>query len=459
MALSSLASGLLISPATAVVHGDPATPGQAPFAVAILDATTLEREGPYKAQFCGGALTTPTTVVTAAHCTLKPGSRTTADPSELVIGLGRALRPADLRIMRIARIDTHPLYRGEGGRNDVAVLTLAEPATGVPTVPVLTARDRSGLTKAGAPAIVAGWGNTSHEGNDYPIALTIGKVTIFPPNACGGGDPYAVGQVIFDGYTSRDADPRTMLCAAGVNAANEIIDSCQGDSGSPLIVGEGAEVRLAGVVSWGQDCASPSPGVYTRLSAMESFLGRAGALAQQAPGAPVISASPLDGGLRISFTSVSGSVATLIATARDADGTLRSCASLPSRTIVPATCVIEGLANDLPVTVTAVAANAIGTSEPSAPTTASARSLPDPGKILRLRDRGFGSAQATVTPSPVERTLACVSGSGRSITARVAPWVQSVTLRKLRPRDYVCVLRAGEGGLAVSAPRLLATRA
>ena len=55
-----------------------------------------------------------------------------------------------------------------------------------------------------------------------------------------------------------------MVCAGGGET-----DTCGGDSGGPLMVGDGSFFVLAGLTSWGaNDCATPDlPGVYTRLGA------------------------------------------------------------------------------------------------------------------------------------------------------------------------------------------------
>ena len=61
-----------------------------------------------------------------------------------------------------------------------------------------------------------------------------------------------------------------MLCA-GYDAGGH--DSCRGDSGSPMIVSNSGQWKLAGIVSWGIGCAdSYKPGVYTRVSQYVSWI-------------------------------------------------------------------------------------------------------------------------------------------------------------------------------------------
>ena len=66
----------------------------------------------------------------------------------------------------------------------------------------------------------------------------------------------------------RDFHPTRMVCAGGGTT-----DTCDGDSGGPLMVSDGAFPVLAGLTSWGERCATGVPGVYTRLGAPTSTVG------------------------------------------------------------------------------------------------------------------------------------------------------------------------------------------
>lgn len=444
-----------------IIHGTDVGSGQLPYVVSILNASVLNSAGAFQAQFCAGVLTTPTTVVTAAHCLVDPKTGRPYAVDDLLVGFGPVLTLGQLRIERIASMTTHPDYELRTARNDIAVLRLLNPRPDIPVITPLRPSDQPTYVQPDTPAQVAGWGNTSSTGSAFPERLRVGNVVIFPDASCGAGATHTVRGVRFNGFRPGEAFPVHMLCAAGVTAENRVVDSCQGDSGGPLIVGDGVAARLVGLVSWGDTCATNYPGVYTRVTAMADFLQSAGALSSLAPTVPPsIEVRPLHEGVRIIFTPANdGSIVTTFAATATGGGETKQCFATPRKDGLPAACDISGLSNASAYSVQAIAANALGDSPPSASQSIQPVPLPDPGRIVSFAARddrsvvirvsradGFGSA---VT----QRAVVCRPIAGG--TERRAP-IRSgqATLRNLNRGWHACTVRADtEVGRGTSIPQ------
>jgi secreted trypsin-like serine protease len=105
-------------------------------------------------------------------------------------------------------------------------------------------------------ATITGWGATSERDEIGSEALLRAEVPIVADRACSGQ---------LDGERI-DADAE--VCAGGTGT-----DSCYGNSGDPLVItGEDGAPKLAGVVSWGIECGSSSPGVYWEVPAFTEWI-------------------------------------------------------------------------------------------------------------------------------------------------------------------------------------------
>lgn len=243
------ASGQDAAPETApdgeIIGGVPADPGEYPFQVALVRHDVANR---YQAQFCGGTLISPDTVLTAGHCVI--GAR--AADVDILAGTHRLDAGGGGVRVRARAIRLHPGYDDNTLEHDIAVIQLGQDlpyATVRPAVP-----GDLGLYPADTMATTIGWGDRDIARNtqDYPFRLREVEVPIVSDVDC--ATAYPVG--LFPG----------MVCAGDLVDGGE--DSCYGDSGGPLMVPDGSDWVQVGVVSTGTDCARRRfPGIYTEVAA------------------------------------------------------------------------------------------------------------------------------------------------------------------------------------------------
>ncbi len=242
-------------PPPEIVGGAPADPGEWPWQVALVHG---DASGPnfWYDQFCGGSLISAQWVVTAAHCVTNGTAAVSPSSVDVVAGIYDLWEPASGYQQRnVASIVVHPSWNPSTMDYDIALLKLASPVTlggsgetktaAVPLVP-------SGIgALTGTTSWVTGWGYT-YSTPEFPDELYEVSVPIIANSVCNDASHY------------NGAITDRMLCA-GYDAGGH--DSCWGDSGGPLVVWNSGQWQLAGIVSWGDDCAQPyKQGVYTRVS-------------------------------------------------------------------------------------------------------------------------------------------------------------------------------------------------
>jgi len=453
-----------------VVHGVQEPAADYPWLVSLLSAGRFNQEGAFPAQFCGGTLTTPTTVVTAAHCVVNQDTGAVRDPGTILIGFGPNLQDTNMPVARIVSVAPSPDYVRKTASNDVAVLTLAEPVSGVTTLNPVTVDEGAALTAPGSAVRVAGWGNTSNDAKSYPEIFRVGRLVVFPDGTCGGDQSFTLNGVRFNGFASNEANAKVMLCAAGTTPNGSIIDACQGDSGGPLVAGDGVNARLVGIVSWGEDCASNFPGVYTRVSSQLDFLATRNAVPisniQVPTQPPGLEVAPRSGRLLVSMTPPAdgATVTAFAATVVDpATGQSWNCFAEP-RPVGASQCTVEGLVDGTAYQVTAIAGNDLGNSPVAGPVAGMPVPLPDPGRITSLKAQAGGRVVARVTPTDPHGTeltanqLTCrPTKGGKSVTVAITG--AKVVLTGLRPVAYSCRILASNGyGTLESAPRKVKAR-
>lgn len=441
-----------------VVNGRLGDPRKFPALVAIADRERYRYSGLYAAQVCGGTAVTTRLIITAAHCVLGGGRTFSADEVVVAHTPSGSLTDPAADVVSVRAITVNPDYDRVTQAGDIAVLRLRRPLEGIaPLLPALPAEDAL-FAPSGTKVSVAGWGATTPAGQKFPKRFRSGDLVVFPDSACGGGDDFIIGDVVFDGYENDEVDPLTMVCAEGVRA-ERIVDSCIGDSGGPLIAGRGETARLIGVVSWGpQRCASRFSGVYSRVSAFTTFLRAQGVpFAPTPPDAPLpplivdTDVTPTSATISVS-SSLQGPPATSFrVSVRDRQGRLSMCTMSATADQAPARCTVTGLRSGRRYTVTAVALIGTVGSEPSEaesirPVDKPARPRIDYVEVTRGGIAVFGVQALRANGSPfTTKIVMCVPADRGSGLPRRSGEIRDrgiATVTSLRAgADYVCRAR------------------
>jgi secreted trypsin-like serine protease len=232
-----------------IVGGQAAEPGAWPWQVLVRPGSFL----------CGGALIHEEWVLTAAHC-VHNQFNVPFLPGQITVVLGEHHRftvDGWEQHKSISQVIAHPNYNPYNFDNDVALLKLSSPAilnSRVATVPLLVSPTHDALAAPEILAWVTGWGTTSWRGSTSSILMEV-SVPIVTNEECNAA---------YGGIT------QNMICAGYQEGGK---DACQGDSGGPLVVPNGNSWLLAGLVSFGYECARPGMyGGYARVSRYVSWI-------------------------------------------------------------------------------------------------------------------------------------------------------------------------------------------
>nr|CAD7445846.1 unnamed protein product [Timema bartmani] len=238
-----------------IVGGKGATFGEWPWQVLVRESTWL---GLFTKNKCGGVLITSKFVVTAAHC--QPGFL-----ANLVAVFGEFDISGELESKRsitknVKRVIVHRHYDAATFANDLALLELESPVSfDTHIVPICMPKDNEDFT--GRMATVTGWGRLKY-GGGVPSVLQEVQVPIIENPVC---------QEMFQTAGHAKTILSSFLCAGYANGQK---DSCEGDSGGPLMMErDDGRFVLAGTVSHGIKCAAPYlPGVYMRTTYYKPWL-------------------------------------------------------------------------------------------------------------------------------------------------------------------------------------------
>ena len=119
------------------------------------------------------------------------------------------------------------------------------------SAPPLTPDDEAQYLTPTASLNVSGWGATREGGRFVRGLRYLNDLRLIDHGECKNS------------YKGLVTD--NMICVGKTKQPKG--DTCQGNSGGPLTVGDTKQGRLAGIVSWGCGCARPGKyGVYTRVA-------------------------------------------------------------------------------------------------------------------------------------------------------------------------------------------------
>ncbi len=241
------ASGTESGVSSRIIGGEQAPAGEWPYMVAL---TTRDKSFVW----CGGSLLNERYVLTAAHCVDKK------DPStmDVIVGAYDMDNISAAERIRVKQIYVHQDYAYSSGGNDIAVLELESAPRLTQFTSIATAADFNRINN-GDLLTVIGFGTRKEENgvkSDAPTKLHQVDVPFVQIEECRtkGGSYARQGDGVF--------------CAGTAGK-----DSCSGDSGGPIFFRTNHGLTQMGVVSWGDGCGrSDKPGVYTKLSAFDTWL-------------------------------------------------------------------------------------------------------------------------------------------------------------------------------------------
>ncbi|XP_037098320.1 complement factor D [Syngnathus acus] len=202
---------------------------------------------------CGGFAVADQWVMTAVHC-LPTG----ANGRKVVLGVHSLSQAEDTKqTFEILELHSHPQYNPDNYDNDIALIKLDRPFNASESVKSV-AFLRAGGVNPGTDAEVetAGWGSLDNLGS-RPDMLQEALIQVVSSTRCRRSD-------YFGRKFTTNMICAHKLCPEPCNQPHKMEDSCDGDSGGPLLY-NGVVVGITS--NGGKKCGQiKKPGIYTIIS-------------------------------------------------------------------------------------------------------------------------------------------------------------------------------------------------
>lgn len=249
--------------------GDEVWYGQVPWQVLIKERRLF---GLLNFRKCGGVLIAPRWILTAAHCnagflgslSVVAGLHDIHETSDKPLESNsldqehEQLRSETTKVQTIhsKRVHVHPQFSRLQLANDIALIELESDVQFNENVQPVCLPSKTNSFRDGTQAFVSGWGYTKYRGT-LPSTLHIVGVPLLSQQRC---------QEMYNKAKVLRRINENVLCAGYEQGGK---DSCEGDSGGPLMLRMPGQKTwtVVGLVSNGVRCAEPNlPGIYTRVS-------------------------------------------------------------------------------------------------------------------------------------------------------------------------------------------------